>query len=473
MRNRRVEADIRTPVGRFVLKTVVCALPAVLLTACAAPNAAFHTREPEAENCQPPASEKCTQSYYQNYKKFDLAFLEYSERGNAFSRPRERAVLRRIRSHAEDEGVVVITFVHGWRHNASEDDRDVNEFRRILENLGEQDTDRNGRRLNGRRLIGVFVGWRGASLELPLLDLTTFWTRKAVAEEVGKGGITHTLLQLDELDRPRKRNVSVVIGHSFGGAIVLSALAEVLAQRIIDESSFGNNGTIRGIGDGVILLNPAVEANQILPVVEAALDRKTGYSPEQNALLITISSDADRATHYAFPAGQTVGLLATWRQTDLDRSYYKNEDTGESVPLREEDLDTTAVGNFAPLLTHRLTLSGCKAGGASVPKITMRRCENVDSGCQSKGWARTPGNVRIKRPENFPLYFIKTDRTFIGGHSDVFNDNVVSFLSAILDSTLRKANDKADTPSIMNVPDELEANFSKFRSAAGVKPSCR
>ena len=101
-----------------------------LLGGCAG-NAAYHDGPP-ADCHNPDSSDVCARSYYQQHENFDLAFVEYSERGNAFSDERVKEVLARIESHATASGAVVVVFVHGWKHNASEDDQNLLDFKRTL-----------------------------------------------------------------------------------------------------------------------------------------------------------------------------------------------------------------------------------------------------------------------------------------------------------------------------------------------------
>jgi hypothetical protein len=327
------------------LKTITLISIILVATGCASTDP-YHDVAPSTDNCVEPATEQCHRSYYQEHSDFDLAFVEFTERGNAFDSDRVDKVLNKIREHAEGKGVVVITFVHGWKHNAEESDSNLIDFKESLAWVAE-----NSGSLYGRRLIGVYIGWRGASLDIPWIDNITFWDRKAVAEEVGKGGVTKLLLELDQIDRVSAKNTLVIVGHSFGGAIVISALSEVIADRAISKSENGVAGNT--IGDGVIVLNPAIEANQALSLVEASIDGE--YSTD-DPYFISISSDADAATHYTFPLGQTVGLLFTWHQHDLNRPYYRDRLNREHPVLKEEHLDATTVGNFAPYLTHRLVV---------------------------------------------------------------------------------------------------------------------
>ncbi len=275
----------RTSIGKRILG----ALGACLTAACAS-NAPYHTAASDGGACRTdPDSPACRSSAYQEFEAFDLAFAEFSERGNAFDDAKVEAVLAKIAGKAHAQGVVLIVFVHGWKHNASEEDENVRSFKDALRTMTAVLGDSfSGTALGSRRLVGVYVGWRGASIELPLLKELTFWDRKAVAEELGSGGVTRLLLDLDRITADEARNVMVVVGHSFGGAIVVRALADVISERVINRAQ---DGRARVFGDGVLVLNPAIEANQALPFVEAAL--RQPYAADQFPLFISISSDAD------------------------------------------------------------------------------------------------------------------------------------------------------------------------------------
>ena len=420
-----------------------------LLNGCAS-NAPYHTLNGDTKNCVIQPSEKsCFESYYQEYDAFDLAFAEFTERGNAFSDVVEKNVLDRINKQAtNDDGIILITFIHGWKHNASESDPNLRGFKDSLRTISNKLKENFGYTLLGkRRLVGLYIGWRGANIEIPILEEFTFWDRKAVSEEVGKGGVTRLLLELDKAvnrkhdyfadknlaNGDKSKNVMVVVGHSFGGAIVVSALNEILMERAVNPTK--KNRFARTLGDGVVLLNPAIEANQALDLVQATLQHgyNDGYNNNQHPLLISLSSDADWATHYAFPIGQTLGLWANWRQTDLERKdYYDREYPTQAATLKEENLDTTTVGNFAPYLTHHLTISNPDGNC----KFKFETCNENPSACEPKGLTSLTGQPSFHTPQNYPLYFIRTDDSIMDDHSDIFNPRVRSFIYTVIDDII-------------------------------------
>ncbi|MDT1000407.1 hypothetical protein RNI08_32255, partial [Pseudomonas aeruginosa] len=82
-----------------------------------------------------------------------------------------------------------------------------------------------------------------------------------------------------------------------GGAITLGALHDPLLERLL---ALQDGQRIRAFGDAVIMLNPAIEANQGLLLKENSL--KVGaLGTQPPPLLYVISSHGDSATHFAFP----------------------------------------------------------------------------------------------------------------------------------------------------------------------------
>lgn len=448
-----------TPPSRHIKSLLLLIIFAVAGCATKDP---YHTLEWQLKNCADPSASACRLSYFQEHPDYDLAFAEFTERGNAFNNQWIEDILDRIRVRDREGGVVVVTFVHGWKHNAAETDPNLVDFKKALAVIG-----KGAATLGNRRLVGVYIGWRGASLNVRGIENFTFWDRKSVAEEVGSGGVTKLLLDLDKIDQRRPQNVLVVVGHSFGGAIVVSAVSEILTERAIGRGPQGDSKV--PIGDAVILLNPAIEANRALNLVEAALFNS--YSPHQNPMLISISTDADWATHNSFPIGQSLDLLLTWHQLDLERTYYTDRLSGEHLVLKEEHLDTTTVGNFAPYLTHRLTRSGTDGQ----PSLNLQTCGQAPEGCVPKGRTTLSGHPTFgPLPDHYPLYFIKTDESIMTGHNDIFNPVVRAFILTLIDDIVRRAPHPVvgvmpekfePVPgTVLSNPEKLNDRFQRFFS---------
>ena len=331
------------------------------------------------------------------------------------------------------KGVATVVFVHGWKHNAHSDDSNVHSFRNLLQQAAEL---RAANSLPaGRKLLGVYIGWRGLSLDLGFVTNLSYWERKQVAHQVGKGGVTEFLLRLEKaMVDPEKtnKNLLLITGHSFGGAIVLTSLNEVLLERIIaaktDPQGCGEWAKpgcktcvkSRPFGHGVVLLNPAIEANEALQLKENAAQKC--FAPTQNRLLHVLSSDADKATNSSFQIGQHLGVSMRWREAELQRQFGK-----QTVQLNESDLDTTTVGNYVPFRTGYLKQDKTEPTGWAYQNcvgVTIGEEECIDEVSERKN--------HIPAAVNEPLAFIQTDGEFIADHNDVFNANVAGYLMAII-----------------------------------------
>ena len=75
--------------------------------------------------------------------------------------------LAHVRNVSGDESnggyTCVVVFVHGWKHNAGVDDDNVRWFRAMLHHLGTIEAQATCT----RRVIGLYVGWRGDATTLP------------------------------------------------------------------------------------------------------------------------------------------------------------------------------------------------------------------------------------------------------------------------------------------------------------------
>jgi len=451
---------------KFILPVLMMAL-----VGCAS-NKAFRT----TASCG--ISECKGSSIIEKHDNYDLAFVEFSEKGNVFSRQKMKTVLDYVDflKITAEEGLHVVVFVHGWRHNAHHKDGNVESFKKMLELTASLDTMRK------RKILGVYIGWRGLSFGLEPIKSLSYWERKAVAHQVGKGGVTELLLKLErklnnqnpdnkttatpekpiktasyQIDNPigndPNKHVFIVVGHSFGSAIVLSGLNEVLMERVIsgqrkekivsvEEQKKENCIKTRPFGHGVILINPAVEANEILQLKE--LVSENCFVPSQDRLMHIISSDADSATSLAFPFGQFLGDL-NWNHAEIDRPFLI---TGENKVLDEFDLNINTAGNFEPFLTGYLMAPEKKQSNNGLPKNTKCTKNNTDWTFRSY-LTRDRHKIdcfhehhkdaqHIRAGSHEPLAFIKTDGAFIENHNDIFNENVGAYIGAIVSEARNK-----------------------------------
>ena len=293
-----------------------------------------------------------------------------------------------------DERVSVVVFVHGWKHSAHSDDSNVRRFRSLLDSLDlvERTTG------CGRHVVGVYVGWRGSSTTLggPAANLT-FYSRKSAAERVALGDVrllfSHLRALQDMANRPwtervlraqvaaaappaqcEKRMRLSIAGHSFGGLIVYTSLAQALIRDVVelraaeDEAArkSGARPPMSREGDLVVVVNPAIEATRYEPLHHAVEERELPHY--HGPLFVAVTSSDDQATRIAFPLGRALS-------TALER--YPDAADG-----REKRANLNTLGQDDDFLSHRL--SAVAYGSAARTAGSVR----TDAVCA--GWNR-PG----------------------------------------------------------------------------------
>jgi hypothetical protein len=357
------------------------------LAACASPRPHKIATGPDDLECGVDASVKDERCFPRTPQvsaapPYTLHFVEFDDQGWLYPGPGDdgyvpemglahaqldRAVNDISSRLAKDERVLLLVYVHGWKHSAAHDDRDVKRFRQMLSEAALLDRLQQASGAESgpaRRVVGIYVGWRGAgrlSPTNPLINLS-FWTRKNAALHVSEGAPRELFARIRALrerwnavDDSRPRLRTAVIGHSFGGWLVFSALSpailELFAQRTdIDAASDARGAAeawrrarLRSAADIVILVNPAFEASRYQPIHKLAQRvRLPAYEPPA---LLLVTSNADQATGMAFPLGRFFNTI-------FQKPFVSDE----------EEYAAKHTPGFVPsYVTHRLSGDGAKA----------------------------------------------------------------------------------------------------------------
>lgn len=424
----------------FVLISII----STVMTGCAS-NMNYRTN---LEECKYVRVGDCPQAAIQHYhdgtdKEYHLGFVEFDDQGQLRDRHQLEEVLKHFKAVADTRDILLITFVHGWHHNASPDDSNVKDFRILLNHLALAEAANS--RSDGhpvRAVLGMYVGWRGDSITIPWVNSLTFWERKNTAHNVGNGGVAEVFLKLEKIVNAKSDMINestdkhnsrlVVLGHSFGGAIVSTALHQILTDRFVD-SRIGktSQSDASGFGDLVVLLNPAFEAMRFTSMYDISQQDCRLYPSGQLPKLAILTSEADWATRYVFPAGRFFSTLFETHDT-LNR-HYCNKDGEQELLLDEGEADRKTVGHYEPYRTHRL-----------LPVLQQAK-RSVDFDYQSlqRSWTKQKPAAHLMfesvelqhldrtRPLN-PYLNIYVDETLIGDHNDIWGDEVVSFIRDLI-----------------------------------------
>ena len=407
---------------------------------------------------------------------FDLHVLEFDDEGMPWNPAQQDRTFDVLQDQLAVHPAVIVTFVHGWKNDATVCNGNLSCFRDVLEILSKAETLFAGPHGRPRRVIGVYVGWRGGTIRLRGAKQLTFWGRKHTAHVVGdNGAVTAVIERLRAMvAKPRRARSTersfettslVFVGHSFGAALLFSAVATSLngsvgaaiqkatgatpaqAEQATSQRALTNarplisnrKVRVRTAGDLVILVNPAMEASRFANLTQT---RNLRFEVEQMPIFMTVASDADSAVGGFFPFGQAFATVArSARSRDIWFSMVKGFGLyepylthrlalkpEEGIPLPESVSGTcrctSNLGAFGDALVMRLGRLYQYLGDPSTPPPTPDKLSLA--AYQEMLFSRFEP-VRDVDPNN-PFIMASVDPAIIGGHSEIFNPRFMDFL---------------------------------------------
>jgi hypothetical protein len=420
---------------------------------------------------------RCWMRAHEDREDYDLLVVEFDDQGwvrdsSELARPAKEDYLdsffdqlARIYHDNQSNGLSLVLFVHGWHHNADARDKNVTQFRWLLRDLaiaenGRRLTDVKTTRPGGPRVVGIYVGWRGESITLPLVKHLTFWERKTTAARVAQGSVRELFTRLDffrdrartnvefkkvsllDRDEDGRRNVSLLtIGHSFGGLIAFEALSNEFVR-----AAARNTGEdyVSRVGDLVVIVNPAVEGARYEPLMVAG-QRMGRLRGNQLPVAIVATSTGDWATKYAFRWAREVSTF--FERTDgpqLDaivKAVGHNERYTTHVLSSCDPKDTKcAAACPTPAVQMRQSTKGLDMTEQRAYTSQLARDIQAESKLMrvigSEGFRGRPylcGGLHLTTtakhwPENNPFWVVQTTGDIVEGHNDIFNPRFVSFI---------------------------------------------
>ena len=177
--------------------------------------------ETTIEKLQDPVEQMRVQKVsIERHPEFSLGTIEFNDEGLSFSREQRAAVAKMVRDEASERGAILVAFVHGWKHNATVCDANLSCFRSVLRFLGRREGPA------GRRVIGVYIGWRGLEYCGPVARQFSFWTRKRIGERLGtnqaRRAINDLMVIYNDIRREHDSSRFVAVGHSLGAGVLFS-----------------------------------------------------------------------------------------------------------------------------------------------------------------------------------------------------------------------------------------------------------
>jgi hypothetical protein len=373
----------------------------------------------------------------------------------------------------------------GWQNNAKFDNDNVESFRRFMARIAQVNSQNppspgacfGKRKLASvvcaasapcpsvqvpthRKVVGLYVGWRGQTLSWPLVKYASFWDRKAAAERVARGSVrelfgrlrdlaevTQTGLVYDDSKQPAPRLRTYVIGHSFGADVVYQSLAQSLVDSLVnglDDSKTAPAAVPRFI-DMIVLVNPAVEAQRFDPVFRAAKQRSPvcdNASPPvctpayQAPLMAIFTSESDRATEIAFPIGRWFSTVLVHPTGEREGQAVRetvgwNEDFVTHHPEVTDDCGSMSTVPFrtvgASLAYAQSPWKSCTWN--SVAAISGDQKSNARNGAAAKAFVLTQGGDKLPGPRyNGPIWNVSVSPALIDGHNGIWQPEFEDYL---------------------------------------------
>jgi hypothetical protein len=360
---------------------------------------------------------------------YELAIIEFDDQGRCYDRGQMDAITARLDTLApEDAGgqdVILVAFVHGWKHNARSDDDNLTAFRVLLKKTVDYEKAASATTGKPRPVLGVFVGWRGLS-EFGLGDAVangTFWGRQAAGQRVAVGSVRELFGRLRHYRNRRRKDegnpLLVIVGHSFGGMIVYSALA----QSLIQAASAPVGHVTPEFADLVLLVNPAIEGARFLPIYDLLTGPEfKARTTKQLPVFICAQANNDQPVGMVFPLGTAGHAIAEATIGDL-----------------EKECVTHAIGFVPSFRTHTL------AGPISDQPFVLN----------------PPGSAQAN-----PFWVVGAAKEVIDGHGGIWHKPFLLFIASLVFQHVQ-ASRKAPEEATSVTPKVAAGDLAAFAKSIG------
>ncbi len=459
---------------------------------------------PLCENENSPDSHAIQHRLYQTKDAqpgdYYLSFVEFDDQGWFADRRQMEALFALLKKLEEEEKneqtnghILIQVYAHGWKHNASACDNNVVCFSRLLErtDLAEKGTAvliNDGDNIGVRKVVGIYLGWRGLPYDGVLNNLS-FWSRKETAARVGRGGVFELLTRLKDYRDSRQNDYCVnrqkdirslpekeqeglleqlrkdypdcvinqtppsetteatptrgaptqlvITGHSFGGLIIYSALSHALMERAA-KTTTNSKGThynrAKSFGDFVMLVNPAFEGSLYEPLFHIATNRC--YDDGQRPVMMIVTSQADSATRVAFPIGRTLSTFLehakspdqaqSMRKTIGHNPRYRTHSLTSLPDLKTSDEKPDNSDCGCPYLTPTSKLNLEELLGQYYDSIIEKSWDPNSPDLYGKGLSLEPASSPMYA-SNYPYLVVTTDEGVIADHNAIYNERFITF----------------------------------------------
>jgi hypothetical protein len=378
-----------------------------------------------------------------------LGHVEFDDQGWPQRREQMDTLLQRLDAWHDKTGqqFILVAFAHGWKSDARPTNHNLRSFQAVLEDIDRLERKRvAGAHKPPRKVVGVYVSWRGESLDSAPLDNVTFWDRKNAAERVGDRGAKELLITLNEkkklwngsgpdhLAGPDETQL-IIIGHSFGGLLMYRATHTQVLERMLRRENGSRSPVAKSFGDFVLLVNPAFEGVAYEPIHDAARHR-AAFPPSQRPVMMTVTSKTDNATGLMFPMGRGYTILQAAphpgeREAVFNTVGHASRYTTHQLRWKDEvpacrEVDGVKTITPGAPRAHDLT---------QLPAPSLATSDKASSPILSQGgddYGCAEMSPRDGGVERNPYLVVEADHNIIPDHSAIDNARFVEFVHLFL-----------------------------------------
>jgi hypothetical protein len=285
----------------------------------------------------------------------------------------------------------------------------------------------------------------------PIVEQFTFWDRRHKAQSLPNQHMVDALLRLMQAakgpnyDDPQ--TLSLMVGHSFGGAVLETALSQTLSDTVLKSPDH----RLKSPANLIVFLNEAQEALRSHPLIESLIESGNtqdhcvprevdadGNKKFENPLIVSISSTGDYATRAFYPFAQAFVRPFTHLE-----SYPQPDHLGFTTE-RPMFFNTTAhLSRFQSHLLEPIVVppgADLKEQAAATGSPEMRKavgpCELAFDGA----WLTLDGStgvhyVMVAKPESknrTPYWVVNMPTEIVPDHSTIFTPVFRTLLISLL-----------------------------------------
>ena len=409
-----------------------------------------------------------------------LAFVEFDDMGEKWSQESQPVgagvtidntsqlsnAIKIIRSAVQqDPNALIVTFTHGWKHNAAVDDANIQGFKQVLD-------DFHDNRYKNHVVVGVYLSWRGdlISKYSPVRRTFSYFNREAAATRIPGASFTDALIRIANAAHSvhgataEQRPLVVFVGHSFGGLALERALTQATVHEVDAGLAAGETPQFQQLADLVIFVNSAGAATEAKQTLDLFAANHLIYNADGHPdmpLFISVSSSSDLATKLAMPIGHGLPFLEYKARGGLrDKDPLACFDPHSSDPADAQSnflIPAPSQGAFFMSTAAHMEILQSHEVVEETDPVKRKQCDvhNYPGEHVLFTYALPESarcfRVREKphRCNGTPYWIMEIDPSIVPDHGTIFTDRFIAFLSnfmptsAELDQNVRPALMKA------------------------------